>query len=84
MISIELSPDIEKQFSEIVYNNFGGDVQKTVVALIQLHKKYGWKEQLLRDVKSVRDEVLRKNSINKLSIDDAIKKYRKTITTDGY
>ncbi len=82
MISIELSPNIEKQFTQVVYGNYDGDLQKTITALLKLHKKYGWKEQLLQDVKSVRDEVLRKGGIKAESVDNAIKKYRKSIAGD--
>jgi hypothetical protein len=46
MISIELSPDIEKQFSEIVRDSYGGNSQTAIVTLLKLHRKYGWKEQL--------------------------------------
>ncbi|MCP4104670.1 MAG: hypothetical protein GY749_03900 [Desulfobacteraceae bacterium] len=84
MISIELTPDIEKQFAEIVYNNYDGDVQRTITALLKLHKKYGWKEQLVQDVESVRAEVRKKGGIRAESIDNAIKKYRKSIAGDGY
>ncbi len=82
MISIEVSPDIEKQFAEIVCDSYGGDVQKTFSALLRLHKKYGWKEQLMRDVESVRAEVRRKGCIGEQSVDSAIKKYRKSIVGD--
>jgi hypothetical protein len=46
MISIELSPDIEKQFSEVVRDSYGGNSQTAIVTLLKLHRKYGWKEQL--------------------------------------
>ncbi len=82
MISIELSPDIEKQFAEIVCNSYDGDVQRAINALIKLHKKYGWKEQLAQDVGSVRAEVRKKGGIRAESIDNAIKKYRKSIGGD--
>ena len=39
-------------------------------------EKHGWKEQLRRDVESIREEVQRQGSINAEIIDDTIKRYR--------
>ena len=78
MISIELSPDVEKQFNEIVRDSYGGDSQHAIVTLLKLHRKYGWKEQLRQNVESVRAEVYRKNGVSSEDIDNAIKRYRKT------
>lgn len=82
MISIELSPEIEKRFTDIVHESFDGDLQKAIKSLIELHKKYGWKEQLIQDVKSVRSEVARQGGISEKTVDNSIKKYRKSIAGD--
>ncbi|OQX24862.1 MAG: hypothetical protein BWK80_18615 [Desulfobacteraceae bacterium IS3] len=79
MISIELSPDIEKQFSEVVRDSYGGNSQTAIVTLLKLHRKYGWKEQLRQDVDSVRAEVLRRGGVRPEDIEHAIKKYRKNV-----
>jgi hypothetical protein len=42
----------------------------------KLHEKYGWKEQLLEDVKSIRAEVRRRGGIKEEIIEDAIQRYR--------
>ena len=39
MISIELSPEIEKKFTEIVHESFHGDLQKAITTLMELHQK---------------------------------------------
>jgi RNA-splicing ligase RtcB len=78
MISIELSPDIEKQFNEIVRDVYGGNSQNAIVTLLKLHRKYGWKEQLRQNVESVRAEVHRKGGVRSEDIENAIKRYRKT------
>ena len=39
-------------------------------------EKHSWKEQLRRDVKSIREEVQRQGGINAEIIDDTIKRYR--------
>ncbi|VFN05521.1 MAG: hypothetical protein BECKG1743D_GA0114223_111003 [Candidatus Kentron sp. G] len=82
MISTELSPNAEKQFTEVVYNDYDGDSQRAIVTLLELHRKYGWKEQFSNDVESVRAEVRRRGGISSKSIDKAIKAYRKSIA-DG-
>ncbi len=78
MISIELSPDIEKQFTEVVRDSYDGNSQDAIVTLLKRHRKYGWKEQLRQNVDSVRAEVRRKGGIRSEHIENAIKKYRKT------
>jgi hypothetical protein len=81
MISIELPTPLEKHFWEIVRDDYDGDLQAAITAFLKLHKKYGWKEQLLEDVESIRSEVKRKGGIKAKTIDDAIKRYRKNIDT---
>ena len=83
MISIELSPAVEKQFLNVVQNNYHGDLQTAISGLLKLHAKYGWKEQLRRDVNSVRYEVRRKGGITSEAIDNAINRYRKSINFDS-
>ncbi len=78
MISIELSPDIEKQFLGLVRDSYDGNSQDAIVTLLRLHQKYGWKEQLRQNVDSVRAEVRRRGGVSSQDIDNAIKRYRKT------
>lgn len=78
MISIEVSPDIEKQFAEVIRKNYDGNSQAAIVTLLELHRKYGWKEQLRQDVDSIRAEVRQSGGIRPQDIDAAIRKYRKT------
>ncbi len=78
MISIELSPDIEKQFLGVIRDSYDGNSQTAIVTLLKLHRKYGWKEQLRQNVDSVRAEVHRRGGISSEDIDNAIKKYRET------
>ena len=78
MISIELSPDIEKQFLGVVRDSYDGNSQNAIATLLRLHRRYGWKEQLRQNVDSVRAEIRRRGGIRPEDIDNAIKKYRKT------
>jgi len=52
---------------------------KRAIELPKPHEKRGWKKQLLEDVKSVRSEVRRRGGIKQKAINDAIKKYRKSV-----
>ncbi|HAO20807.1 MAG TPA: hypothetical protein DCQ37_10305 [Desulfobacteraceae bacterium] len=84
MVSIELSPIVEKNFLEVVHSTYNGDIQQAITALLNLHKKYGWKEQLRADVDSVRTEVRKRGGIRAESVDNAIEKYRSNIRrSDG-
>ena len=78
MISIELSPDIERQFLGVIRDSYDGNSQNAIVTLLRLHRRYGWKEQLRQNVDSVRAEVRRRGGISSEDIDNAIKRYRKT------
>ena len=82
MISIELSPAVEKRFYAIVQETYDGDLKKTFLTLLNLHNKYGWKEQLVKDVKSIRSEVRKQREIKVDQIENTIKKYRKTLSND--
>ncbi len=77
MIAIELSKPLEKHLRNVIQENYQGNVQVAIKVFLQLHEKYGWKEQLLADVNSVRSEVRRRGGIKQKTIDAAIKKYRK-------
>jgi len=46
-------------------------------ALQELHDRYGWKEQLQKDVDSIRAEVRRSGGIGMEKVDQAVKRYRK-------
>jgi flavodoxin len=77
MISIDLPKGLEKHFRDIVRDDYDGNLQAAIVAFVKLHEKFGWKEQLCEDVKSIRSEVRQTGGIKAKTIDDAIKKYRK-------
>ena len=77
MISIDLPSSLEKHFRDIVRDDYDGNLQAAIEAFLKLHKKFGWKEQLCKDVRSIRSEVRRKGGIKAQKIDDAIKRYRK-------
>jgi hypothetical protein len=81
MISIELSPDIEKQLLGIIRDSYDGNTQNAIVTLLKLHRKYGWKEQLRQNVDSVRAEVRRRGGIRSEDIGNAIKRYRRTVNS---
>ena len=76
MISIDLPRGLEKHFRDIVRDDYDGNLQAAIVAFLKLHEKFGWKEQLCKDVKSIRSEVRRKGGIRAKTIDDAVKRYR--------
>jgi hypothetical protein len=83
MLSVELPKTVEKQFWNVVRSSYQGNMKIAILAFLELHEKYGWKEQLRKDVKSIRSEVRRKGGIKAKSIDDAVKRYRKTMGTSG-
>ena len=76
MIALNLPSALEQHFREVVRESYHDDVQVAIEALLQLHEKYGWKEQLRDDVRRVREEVRRRGEINATAIDTAIQKYR--------
>jgi len=76
MLSISLPAKIEKRFINVVQESYNGDMQVAITFLLKLHEKYGWKEQLLEDVMSIRAEVHRLGDIIAPTIDEAIIKYR--------
>ena len=77
MITLDLPEVLEKHFWDIVRDSYHGDLQAAMVAFLELHEKYGWKEQFVRDVKSIREEVHRKGGLKEKDIENAIKRYRK-------
>jgi len=77
MLTINLSTEIEQHFIEAVQKNYNGNFQETIVSLLRLHDKHGWKEQFREDVEVIRTEVRQKGGINSQAIDDAINTYRK-------
>jgi|LGVF01.1.fsa_nt_gb flavodoxin len=79
MLPIELPADIEKHLRAVVRDNYDGDLQAAITSFLKLHEKYGWKEQLCEDVKSIRSEVRRKGGIKARAIDDAITRYRSSL-----
>jgi hypothetical protein len=83
MLSINLPTTVEKQLWEVVHDSYDGNLQAAITAFLKLHKKYGWKEQLLEDVRSIRSEVRRKGGIKAKTINDAVERYRKSIGASG-
>jgi hypothetical protein len=83
MLSVELPKTVEKQLWNVVQRSYQGNMKIAILAFLELHEKYGWKEQLLKDVQSIRSEVRRKGGIKAKTIDDAVKRYRKTIDASG-
>nr|VFJ91600.1 MAG: hypothetical protein BECKH772A_GA0070896_1003310 [Candidatus Kentron sp. H]VFJ92681.1 MAG: hypothetical protein BECKH772B_GA0070898_1003210 [Candidatus Kentron sp. H]VFJ99478.1 MAG: hypothetical protein BECKH772C_GA0070978_1003210 [Candidatus Kentron sp. H] len=79
MISMELSPNVEKQFTEVVDNDYDGDSQRAIATLLELHRKYGWQERFSNDIESTRAEGRRAGDISSKEIDDAVRKYRKVV-----
>jgi len=79
MLSVELPKTVEKQLRDVVQKSYQGDIQIAIVAFLKLHEKYGWKEQFLKDVEAIREEVNRRGGIKAKTIDAAIKKYRKSL-----
>jgi len=55
-------------------------MQAAVTCFLKLHDKYGWKEQLLSDVQSVRLEVIQNGGITLQAIDEAVDAYRNAIS----
>jgi hypothetical protein len=76
MITLDLPEDLEKHFRDVVQDKYHGDLQAAVIAFLQFHEKYEWKEQFVRDVESIREEVRRKGGITEKVIQDAVRKYR--------
>jgi hypothetical protein len=76
MIALNLPLSLEKHFREVVRESYADNVQVAISAFLQLHDKYGWKEQLRQDVQAVRREVRRRGGIKAKAIDTAIYKYR--------
>lgn len=79
MLSVKLPKTVEKQLRDVVQKNYQGDIQIAIVAFLKLHEKYGWKEQFLKDVEAVREEVSRRGGIKAKTIDAAIKRYHKNL-----
>lgn len=78
MIALSLPNALEKHFREVVRESYADDVQVAIAAFLQLHDKYGWKEQLRHDVQAVRRDVRRRGGLKAQAIDAAIRKYRQT------
>jgi flavodoxin len=79
MLSVKLPKTLEKQLRRVVQKNYQGDLQIAIVAFLKLHEKYGWKEQFLKDVEAIREEVRRRGGIKAKTIDDAVKRYRRSM-----
>jgi hypothetical protein len=60
MLSIDLPSDTEKRLKDVVQNSYDGNLPFAITTFLKLHEKYGWKEQFLEDVASIRSEVHKK------------------------
>jgi hypothetical protein len=83
MISIDLPVTLEKRFWDVVRDSYHGDLQAAMKAFLKLHEIFGWKEQFLEDVKSIRAEVRRQGGIKEETIEDAIQRYRRNLEESG-
>ncbi|HEX9653936.1 MAG TPA: hypothetical protein VGA99_09500 [bacterium] len=83
MISLDLPSSLERQFWDIVKGRYDGDPSAAMKALLSLHDKYGWKEQLAKDVQSIRSEVRKQGGISATKIEDAVERYRKGLNESG-
>jgi hypothetical protein len=54
-----------------------------MTAFLKLHEKYGWKEQFLEDVESIRSEMRRQGGIKEETIEDAVQRYRRNLGVSG-
>jgi RNA-splicing ligase RtcB len=79
MIALNLPSSLEKHFREVVRESYDDNLQVAIAALLQLHDKYGWKEQFRQDIDAVRGEVHRKGGLKAKTIDSAIQKYRHSL-----
>ncbi len=77
MLALKLPKEVEQQFQEVVQTRYHGNVHEAMVSLLRLHDRYGWKEQLCKDVESVRTEVRQQGGISDETIDEAITTYRR-------
>ena len=76
MITLNLPETLEKHFWHVVLDNYHGDLQAAVIAFLQLHEKYGWKEQFVKDIQAIREEVHRTGGIKERAIEESVKRYR--------
>ena len=54
-------------------------INANMKAFLTLHEKYGWKEQFLEDVKSIRGEARRRGGTKEETIEDAVQRYRRNL-----
>lgn len=83
MLSVQLSKSLEKRINKIVQEDFHGDIQSAFINFLKLHNKYGWKEQLMSDVQSIRAGVNQMGGISSHTIDEAVKAYRKSVSNQN-
>jgi len=76
MITLDLPETLEKHFWNIVRDSYNGDLQAAVTAFLKSYEKYGWKEQFVKDIKSVREEVRHAGGIKERVIEEGVKRYR--------
>jgi hypothetical protein len=76
MITLDLPETLEQHFWHIVQDNYNGDLQAAMTAFLKLHERYGWKEQFVKDIKAVREEVYRQGGIKERVVEESVKRYR--------
>jgi hypothetical protein len=67
----------------VVRDSYDGDLETAMTVFLKLHEKYGWKEQFLEDVESIRAEMRRRGGIKEETIEDAMQKYRSNLEVSG-
>jgi hypothetical protein len=79
MVTINLPATLEQQLWGVIQTDYNGDIQAAMAAFLSLHEKYGWKEQLRKDVASIHTEMRLRGGIKEKTIQDTIKRYRETL-----
>ena len=76
MLNVNLPESLERRLRAVIDENYDGDIRLAITTLLALHEKYGWKEQLLKDVESVRKEERRKGGSTAQRVNEAVQRYR--------
>lgn len=77
MLSISLPETLEQDVQTIVQEDYDGDWQAALRDFIRLHEKYGWKNQLIEDVKTIRQSVRQQGGISQTTLDETVMRYRR-------
>lgn len=77
MLAIDLPKEVEQHFYDVVNTRYHGNIQEAMMSLLQLHDRYGWKEQFRKDVEAIRTEVRQHGGVKEEAIEKAIAAYRR-------